>query len=306
MHPQRGPSALSESDSPRPREDREPAPAEASAASAGDAAQTGDAAPAGDSAPAEDGGLAGDAGPAVAPAAGRGLKIIGGRRSHDVLQSVLAGRTPCKLLDAPAGSGVIAQSLRELGYDVHCSDIDPGNFQALGFPFQRADLNRSLPYADASFDAVVCANGLHRLFHPRGALREFHRVLRPGGSLHVTVNNYASLDRRLRFLLLGSLDRNLSLPDYDQSIGDPEAHVRHALLWAELGNLLEATGFRVAVLRASNVKRSQRALLPLAWLLRGAALLAPGSSRRRDRVAEANGPGLLPGGKYLYAEAIRD
>jgi SAM-dependent methyltransferase len=231
--------------------------------------------------------------------------IIGGRRSHDVLREVLAARKPCKLLDAPAGTGVLSRYLRDLGYDVHACDIDPGNFRAEGFPFETADLNRALPYADASFDAAVCANGLHRLFHPAGAIREFHRVLRPGGSLHVTVNHYASIDKRLRFLLTGSLDRNLNDAQFDQTIAAPEAHVRQALLWPQLANALEAAGFRIATVRASNVKKTQVALTPVAWLIRGAALFVRGEKRRRNRVAETNASALLPGGKYLYVEAVK-
>jgi 2-polyprenyl-3-methyl-5-hydroxy-6-metoxy-1,4-benzoquinol methylase len=45
-----------------------------------------------------------------------------------------------------------------------------------------ADLTR-LPYADASFDAVVCGWVLEHLPDPRPGLRELARVLHPGGKL---------------------------------------------------------------------------------------------------------------------------
>jgi ubiquinone/menaquinone biosynthesis C-methylase UbiE len=45
-----------------------------------------------------------------------------------------------------------------------------------------ADLTR-LPYADASFDAVVCGWVLEHLPDPRPGLRELARVLQPGGRL---------------------------------------------------------------------------------------------------------------------------
>jgi SAM-dependent methyltransferase len=49
-----------------------------------------------------------------------------------------------------------------------------------------ADLTR-LPYADASFDAIVCGWVLEHLPDPRPGLRELARVLRPGGKLLLLV-----------------------------------------------------------------------------------------------------------------------
>lgn len=48
--------------------------------------------------------------------------------------------------------------------------------------FAAADVTR-LPFADRCFDAAVCGWVLEHLPDPRPALREFHRVLVPGGKL---------------------------------------------------------------------------------------------------------------------------
>ena len=117
--------------------------------------------------------------------------VMGAAHSHDTLRERIAARKPGKILDAAAGQGALAAALRDLGWDVHCADIFPGAFKIPDLPIRKVNLNHEIPYEDASFDAVVCANAIHRLFNPAGALREFYRVLRPGGSLYVNFNNYA-------------------------------------------------------------------------------------------------------------------
>lgn len=56
----------------------------------------------------------------------------------------------------------------------------------------------SIPFADASFDAVICVAALHHMHHPLAALREMARVLRPDGTALI-VEPHASL--LLRFAL---------------------------------------------------------------------------------------------------------
>ncbi len=230
------------------------------------------------------------------------LGVIGGRRSHDTLRAVLAALPPAKVLDAPAGTGSLAQFLRERGWEVHCADIDPGNFAAEGFPFEQVDLNRRLPHADASFDAVVCANGLHRLFNPGGAIHEFGRVLRPGGTLHVTVNNYASLPKRLRFLFYGSITNTINEANFLQTIQAPEANFRNHLFFPQIAYLLEGAGLELVRVLPASVKPIHRLLLPLAWLVRLGTLCISRKSARRNRVAVTRSGAICPGGKYLYIE----
>ncbi|MEQ8486604.1 MAG: class I SAM-dependent methyltransferase [Pseudomonadales bacterium] len=53
-----------------------------------------------------------------------------------------------------------------------------------GVEFCRAD-GAALPFSDAAFDAVVIGFGLRNFTDKDGALRDIHRVLRPGGVLLV-------------------------------------------------------------------------------------------------------------------------
>jgi SAM-dependent methyltransferase len=56
----------------------------------------------------------------------------------------------------------------------------------------------SLPYTDQSFDAVVCTLTLCTVPHPRRALSEIRRVLKPGGRL-VVLEHVRGRDRLARW-----------------------------------------------------------------------------------------------------------
>lgn len=96
-------------------------------------------------------------------------------------------------LDVASGAGGVAFALSERvkpGGRVVSTDLVDAMVQGaqrLGrergvdnVSFRQADAE-SLPFAAASFDVVTCLHGI--MFFPRAeeALREFHRVLRPGG-----------------------------------------------------------------------------------------------------------------------------
>lgn len=100
-----------------------------------------------------------------------------------------AGPGP-EVLNGGAGQGTLSQKLAELGYEVTSTDVSP---EAVELLRQRvsgsaaaADLT-SLPFVDASFDAVVLGEVLEHVEDDRGALAEVARVLRPGGALALSV-----------------------------------------------------------------------------------------------------------------------
>lgn len=232
------------------------------------------------------------------------LKVIGAPDSHGTLLKAISNREPCRILDAPAGTGSLASQLVKMGHDVHCADIDPAHFQLPDVPLTQVDMNRSLAGIDNNyFDAAVCVNGIHRLFSLDSCFHEFARVLKPGGTLYVNVNNYANIDRRLRFLLYGSLDNAVNAGLCNQSTDAPEANVRVALQLPQVINRLTTAGFEVQSIKPASIRMSHRVLTPLTWILRIASWLLPKKSRKRNHLKWTNCSGVFPGGCYMLIEA---
>jgi SAM-dependent methyltransferase len=106
-----------------------------------------------------------------------------------------------KVLDAGSGVTFLPLAMSEFAKcEVECLDTDPGFgtryariAAALNAPaprFHVGNLCESLPFDDASFDAVLCVSVLEHLPPERrlGAWRELWRLVRPGGRLIVTLD----------------------------------------------------------------------------------------------------------------------
>lgn len=101
-----------------------------------------------------------------------------GRRAHG------------RLLEVAVGTG---RSLVHYGSDVHVTGLDLSPAMLAVAAARARELGRPvallagdaehLPFADASFDTVVCALALCSIPDPRRAVDEMHRVLVPGGTL---------------------------------------------------------------------------------------------------------------------------
>jgi SAM-dependent methyltransferase len=232
--------------------------------------------------------------------------IMGAEDSHSTLRAALARHQPCRVLDAACGQGALAQFLVDRGWDVQCADIFPENFRLKGVPCRKANLNHPLPYEDATFDAVICANAIHRLYNPAGACREFFRILRPGGRLFLNANNNASIDVRLRFLVYGSIEvRNPSIEEGINLVGDPEGNVRIRVMFPQIAQYLEAAGFAIERLDPAAVRFKHKLLRPIAWLVWLIGRLSPAEKRRYSYADYTNGRAILRGGHYVLVQAVK-
>lgn len=90
---------------------------------------------------------------------------------------------PRRVLELGCGTGKWLSELERRGFCV--AGIDPST-EMLRRCSSSGDLRvgqaEKLPWADGSFDLVLCVNALHHFRSPRTAIVEAHRVLRPGGA----------------------------------------------------------------------------------------------------------------------------
>jgi demethylmenaquinone methyltransferase / 2-methoxy-6-polyprenyl-1,4-benzoquinol methylase len=98
--------------------------------------------------------------------------------------AALALPTGSLLLDVACGTGDLSRLARRRGYRVVGADLSRGMLAAnhTGAPLLQADCSR-LPFADGSFDGLVCGYALRNFSDLPSALAETARVLRPGGRI---------------------------------------------------------------------------------------------------------------------------
>lgn len=193
------------------------------------------------------------------------IKQIAMPESHQDILRILQALPRGKVLDAPCGAGYLSQQLDQLGFELECCDIDSGNFElSTQFDLKTADFNSDLlPFDSESFDYIVCANGLHRLYNPSNALNEFVRLIRPGGQIILSWPNYHSIARRLKFLLTGSLGRSIEHAEFDQTIDLPAAQVRYPLSAEKVNFLLRHSKLLLQGVSTSGWQIYDYALTPL-------------------------------------------
>ena len=89
------------------------------------------------------------------------------------------------LLDVAAGPGRLTRAAAERGALATGCDLAPAMVDLARrlnprIRFDQASAD-ALPYADGSFDAVICAFGIGHFPDPEGVIAEFARVIKPGG-----------------------------------------------------------------------------------------------------------------------------
>jgi len=203
-----------------------------------------------------------------------------------------------KILDLPAGNGLLADALRSMGHTVVSGDINRERPD-----YRYVDMAAPLPFRDAEFDAAICLEGLEHLVDPVQLIQELARVTRPGGGIVVSTPNVMNFYSRLHFLFTGTPYQfnPAAVPELAPGAAADRGHV-FPLSYFQLRYLFEAHGVRVERVLGDRYKRKALmplylALLPIAWLWSRRLLLVAGEpgveSRNRELLAHAHSAPLL-------------
>jgi SAM-dependent methyltransferase len=223
----------------------------------------------------------------------------------DALQAARV-RAGTDLLDVGCGSGLALSLAAERGARVSGIDIAPSLLAVARRRVPDGDLREGgldeLPFADEAFDVVVAINALQFAFDPAAALREVHRVLRPGGRL--ALGQFAAPERCESTALHHAMEA--LIPAERQEDHAPYALSAPGALETALGD----AGLRVVLDREQpgdwrypDLDRALRGLLGSAGGARAIALV--GEEAVRAAVTEGLAPFLDDHGAYVMHNHFR-
>jgi SAM-dependent methyltransferase len=231
---------------------------------------------------------------------------------HETVARILDPLPRGKLLDVPAGEGALSARLLEAGFDVHSCDLYPEIFRVRDIAIRRGDLSGALPYTDAEFQYITCLEGLEHIENPHQAIREFARVLAPGGHIVISVPNILNIEERIKWLLNGYTSHFKPISQEHlrmrhEQWGEKEEVVLHInpIAYTELRYILEKYGFEVKGTYRDKPKPNLWLYWPLAAMIRFFAWLTPERKRRERWTDELASDAVLLGGNTIVLHAVK-
>lgn len=182
------------------------------------------------------------------------------RHRYAAILNALQAAPGARVLEVGVNPGQFTQLLVGAGYRVSGVDLDPavrqGLWDRLRIDVRRAHLEHDpLPFPAESFDWLVFSEVIeHLVFSPLPVLREFRRVLVPGGRLIITTPNELYAKSRLRaigrMLLWQSLATRSEFRHQMLLEGDARYTTHsHTYTMDELCWLVQQAGFTIAARR---------------------------------------------------------
>jgi 2-polyprenyl-3-methyl-5-hydroxy-6-metoxy-1,4-benzoquinol methylase len=184
--------------------------------------------------------------------------IISDNKIYDLfLEQMRMKRLSGKILDYGAGKGRFVELLIEAAWvgPITAADLFNCPERSLKIKWIKADLNESLKIEDNSFDVIVSIETIEHLENPRFTVREWFRLLKPGGTLLFSTPNNESWRAILALIVRGHF----------VAFGDTSypAHIT-ALLRKDIIRILEEVGFCESEIIYSNSGGIPK-LLNISW-----------------------------------------
>lgn len=231
---------------------------------------------------------------------------------YDTVLRILVNVESGKLLDVPAGEGALAARLINAGFEVHCCDLYPEIFRLRGVEICRGDLCGTLPYDNASFDYIICVEGLEHIENPQQAISEFARLLKREGHLIVSTPNILNIEERLKWLFYGYTSHFKPLTRQQvertrlESGGKTEVALHiNPISYSELRYRLERSDFEIVGVYRDKRKAHLWLYWPIVALIRLLARLTPARKRRERWTEELQSDEVLQGGNTLIVHAVK-
>src|SRR3984957_12372906 len=251
----------------------------------------------------------------IAPApgnSGRAPVPIARLEIHETVARILDPFPRGKLLDIPTGEGALTARLTKAGFQVQACDLYPEIFRLPEIEVRRGDLSGVLPYKDADFRYITCLEGLEHIENPHQAIREFARLLVPGGQLVISVPNILNIEERIKWLLNGYTSHFKPISEEHlrmrhEEWGEKEEVVLHInpIAYTELRYILEKYGFMLAGAYRDKPKPNLWLYRPLVAVIRLFAWVTPERKRRERWTTELASDAVLLGGNTLVLHAVK-
>lgn len=158
---------------------------------------------------------------------------------------------PCRIFESSAGTAILARELKDAGHDVTISNYIVQNIPHIDE--HQADLNKDLALPDELFDVVISREVIEHVESVPHTLREFNRILRPGGTLILTFPNRLQFRSRFYHLLTGFYRGMKSPINLDVPFG--EAHI-NLIGYPEMDYFLRKSGFEIEFVESSYFQKS--------------------------------------------------
>ncbi len=231
---------------------------------------------------------------------------------HDTVATILSPLPRGRLLDVPAGEGALSARLAETGFAVQACDLYPEIFLLHEIEVRRGDLSGTLPYADGEFQYITCLEGLEHIENPHQAIREFARLLAPGGHLIVSVPNILNIEERVKWLLNGYTSHfkpisqeHLRMRHEEWAEKEEVALHINPIPYTELRYILEKYAFEVQGAFRDKPKRNIWLYWPLTVFIRAISRLTSKKRRSERWTAELASNEILLGGNTLVLHAVK-